>query len=517
MRVLLVQPLFPMTYWGFHYSLPLLKSETAHTPLGLLTVAALLPAHWELELVDLNIETLTDAMISRADALLLSGMLVQAPSMLEVLQRARRLRTRTIVGGPACTTSPELFASADHIFQGEAEGRIESVVRAVEEPGAPHVLETVPAVRPPLSKAVVPRFDLAKIGMYRSMSVQYSRGCPYSCEFCDVIELFGRVPRVKSPELVLAELEALYATGFRGSVFIVDDNFIGNKRSVKQLLPRLIAFQEERGRPFSFYTEASVNLAADAELLRMMVDASFCSVFVGIETPSVAALAGAGKKQNVGVDLRAAVETITRAGIDVMGGFIVGFDTDTVETFEAQRAFLEDLPVPVAMVGILMALPGTALWKRLTREGRLERRCNGDQFTRPNFVPTMGEVEVLRGYAALMRELYSNEGYYRRAAAMVDTLGAPRFAAKITLDELMLVARCVLHVGVLSDRRVPFLRLMVRGLRRGGAGLRAATTAAVVGEHMIRYTREHLLPRIEESLGEALRERDEARTAAGAA
>ncbi len=499
-----------MTYWGFHYSLPMLKAKAAHVPLGLMTVAALLPKDWEIELADLNVEPLTDEALRRADAVLLSGMLVQLPSMLEVIARARVVGTPTIVGGPACTTSPELFDSADHVFQGEAEGRIDVVVRAVEERGGPHLLSSSPKLtlaRPPLSETVVPRFDLARRGVYRSMSVQYSRGCPYSCEFCDVIELFGRVPRVKSPDQVIAEIEALHATGYRGSVFIVDDNFIGNKRSVKELLPRLVAWQAAHDRPFTFYTEASVNLAADPELLLLMVDAGFCSVFLGIETPSVAALEGAGKKQNLGVDLRVAVETITRAGIDVMGGFIVGFDTDTAETFEAQRAFLEDLPVPVAMVGLLMALPGTALWKRLSREGRLERRCNGDQFTRPNFVPAMGEVEVLESYAKLMTELYSNDGYYRRAEAQVETLGPPCVPTPITLADVMLVVRSVVEVGILSDRRVPFFRLMIGSLRRGGVGLRAATTAAIVGEHMIRYTREHLLPRIEQSLVEARRER----------
>jgi radical SAM superfamily enzyme YgiQ (UPF0313 family) len=296
MRVLLVHPEFPTTYWGFQHSLPFIGKRATLPPLGLLTVAALVPHAWQARVTDLNVAPLSDDDLRWADAVLVGGMLVQAPSALNVIRRARALGRKTIVGGAAVTTSPSLFDEADHVFLGEAEGRIEAVVRAVEGDGEPHVLAELPEAKPDVSKSPPPRFELLDLRSYQAMSVQYSRGCPFTCEFCDIIEMFGRVPRYKSPPQVRAELGALRDLGWRGPVFFVDDNFIGNKRAVKQLLPEIAGWQSENGYPFSFYTEASVNLAADAALLRMMVEAGFDSVFLGIETPSVEALRETKKK-----------------------------------------------------------------------------------------------------------------------------------------------------------------------------------------------------------------------------
>ncbi len=501
-RVLLVYPEFPTTYWGFQHSLPFIGKRATLPPLGLLTVAALFPDRWQMRLADLNVAKLSDDELLWADAVLVGGMLVQTPSALEVIRRARTLGRKTIVGGPAVTTSPALFDDADHIFLGEVEERVDAVVRAVEQDGEPHLLASMPESRPDVSKSPTPRFDLLDVSLYQAMAVQYSRGCPFACEFCDIIEIFGRVPRYKGPPQVLAELDALRGLGWRGSVFFVDDNFIGNKRAVKQLLPEVARWQQQQGFPFSFYTEASVNLAADPKLLRMMAEAGFDSVFLGIETPSVASLRETKKTQNVSIDLGEAVETITRAGMDVMGGFIVGFDADGPEAFEAQREFITSSPIPLAMVGLLTALPGTQLWRRLEREGRLRDTSNGDAFTRPNFETSMGDVPLLTGYRELMRDLYSAPGYYARCRRAVETVGAPTAGGRFQPRDLAPAARAILHIGILGERRLHFWRLLASGLRRGRHALRRAFMFAIQGEHLIRYTDETVLPRIDGALAE---------------
>jgi radical SAM superfamily enzyme YgiQ (UPF0313 family) len=504
MRVLLVHAEFPVTYWGFQYSLPLIGKRAALPPLGLVSLAALLPASWELRLVDVNVGSLTDEAILWADAVLVGGMLVQAASIRDIVSRANRMGRLTIVGGPACTTSPELFREANHVFIGEAEGRLESLVAAVERRGtAPHMLVSMPKERPDLASVPVPRFELLDMPAYRSMSVQYSRGCPYSCEFCDIVEIFGRVPRVKSVAQVLAELDRLYHLGYRGQLFFVDDNFIGNKKAVRTLLPELARWQRERGRPFSLYTEASVNLASDPALLRAMVDAGFESVFLGLETPSPEALLAAKKRQNVGVDLAAAVDIITRAGLEVMGGFIVGFDTDDAATFNLQWEFIRHTPVPLAMVGLLTALPGTDLWRRLGREGRLLRSASGDQFGRPNFTSRMGDALLLDGYAGLMRDLYSPEGYFSRVELLVDRIGRRAESRPLSWSDAVIALRAVVSLGMMGERRAWFWRLVRRALRRGPGMVRTAIAHAIMAEHMIRYTAEHVLPRLREAAATA--------------
>lgn len=506
MRALLVHPEFPRTYWGFQYSLPFIHKAATLPPLGLLSVAALLPISWDIRLVDMNVTELRDIDLRWAEVVLLGGMLVQAASMRSVLARARLLGRRTVVGGPACTTSPSLFDMADHVFVGEAEGRSGDLVNAIlGTPGTPRELRPV-GRRPDLSAVPVPRFDLLDLDRYRTMSIQTSRGCPFSCEFCDIIEIFGRVPRVKAPEQVTRELDALLRLGYRGEVFIVDDNFIGNRKAARALVPALTRWQSDNRAPFTFYTEASLNLAADPALVRGMVGAGFRSVFVGIETTSTRALEGAGKKQNLGVDVGAAVESLVRAGLEVMGGFIVGFDGDGPEAFAAQAELLRDAPLPLAMVGLMIALPETALWRRLQREGRLRERTSGDQFGRPNFETDMSEVDLLGGYSALLADLYSPDAYFRRCAALVDRIGVPAGSAGVRREDVGIALGAVLRLGLLGPRRAHFWRLLGRGLRRGLGPTKTAISCAIQGEHMIRYTREDVLPRLAAALIEAQRD-----------
>jgi radical SAM superfamily enzyme YgiQ (UPF0313 family) len=511
MNVLLVAPSFPITYWGFQYSLSYTGKQVTLPPLGLITVAALLPEDWHLRLVDTDIRALADDDLAWADAVLVGGMRIQAQSIHDILARARAAGVRTVVGGPAPTTSPAEYADADVVFCGEAEGRQDELVAAITGASSGAKLLPAHAERPDMELVPAPRYDLVDLDQYASVSIQYSRGCPYECEFCDIIQIFGRRPRVKSNEQVLAELGALYDAGYRGTIFFVDDNFIGNRPAVKRLLPEIAGFQKQRGFPYELYTEASVNLASDDALLAAMVEAGFNAVFLGIETPSPASLAGANKKQNLRLDLVAAVDKITRAGIEVMAGFIVGFDEDSADSFSAQSAFIAEAGIPLAMVGLLIALPGTALERRLVREGRLRKKTDGDQFGRPNFVPLMDEATLLTGYIDLLATIYSPDAYYERCISFVDR--APKVAVRrpASLRNLLVFAKAIVGIGILSRRRRLFWRLLGRAATRAPHNFGWAVGKAVMGEHLIRYTSEVVLPRLRLALADV-----EAETASAA-
>ena len=506
MRALLVQAQAPVTYWSYQYSLPYAGRAAALPPLGLATLAALLPRHWEVRLADLEVEALDDEALRWADAVLVSGMLVHADSMRQVLSRARALGRRTVAGGAGPTSDPDVFPEADHVFRGEAERRLDLLVEALEHPErpAPRDLSPDDGGRPGLDGCPVPRFELLDLSRYASLSVQISRGCPFRCEFCDIIEVFGRIPRLKSAEQVLAELEALRRLGGRGPLFFVDDNFIGNRRAMAKLLPRIAAWQREHGWPFDLYTEASLDLATHPDLVAAMVDAGFSAVFVGLESPSPESLQSAGKTQNLRMDPAEAVRRLTAAGFEVFAGFIIGFDTDREEIFELQRAFISSLPIPRAMVGLLGALPGTALWRRLESEGRLRRAQSGDQFGRPNFEPVLDERVLLRGYRWLLASLYSAEAFYRRSRQHLDEARIPQ--ARLRSGALASLARAVWGIGLRGPRRRHFWRLVLHGLKRGPNAFARAVTLAVLGEHMIRYTDEVVLPRLDRTLAEIERE-----------
>lgn len=509
MKILLVHPEFPITYWGFQYALPFTGAGAMLPPLGLITVAALLPSEWELRLVDLNVRPLEDDAIRWADAVFVGGMLVQKDSMHAVMARARALDTRVVVGGPAPTTSPSEFAAADLIVEGEIEERIPELVAALEAPRGQVRLISKSKRTPNMTLSPTPRFDLLQLTDYDCMSIQMSRGCPYRCEFCDIIEIYGRVPRIKSAEQVLAEFEALRALGWHGGVFVVDDNFIGNRPAVRKLLPEVIAFQERHGYPFDFATEASVNLAEDDELVAQMVAAGFTQVFVGIESPSPEALQATQKTQNLRIDLLAAVEKLSTAGLEVMAGFILGFDQDGPEVFEAQRAYIQSSPIPIAMAGLLMALPETQLWRRLVREDRLRGKSTGDQFGRPNFEPTLDEETLVAGYAKLLGQLYEPAAYYARCEAHVMRAQPVPGSSKIRFGDLVKLLKVMWVIGVVRPRRRHFWKLLFKTLRKARHNLRRAVVLTVMGEHMIRYTEEHVLPRLAESVAEIRAERAE--------
>jgi radical SAM superfamily enzyme YgiQ (UPF0313 family) len=501
MRALLIQAATPITYWGYQHSLPFIKKGAVLPPLGLATLAAHLPPSWELRIRDLHLAPLDDAELAWADAVLVSGMLVQAPSVRAVLRRARRLGKTTVLGGPAATTSPDAFPEADHVFRGEAEGRLERLVGALEAPGSvtDRILSPPGLDRPDLALARVPRFDLLALERYATFAIQVSRGCPFSCEFCDIIEVFGRAPRVKSPAQVIAELGALHRLGARGPLFLVDDNFIGNRRAVAQILPEIERFQRESLNPFELFTEASLDLAGEPALVKAMVDAGFTAVFVGIETPNAASLAETGKTQNLRMDPSEAVHLLTRAGLEVFAGFIVGFDGDGPDIFERQAGFIATLPIPRAMVGILTALPGTALWRRLDRERRLRGASGGDQFERPNFAPAMGDAPLMAGYRRLLAALFTADAYFGRCIRHLEE--APIRSSAVRRGSVATFFRALWRLGVVGERRRYFWKLLLTGLRRAGlAAVPRAITLAILGEHLIRYTEEEVLPRLDRAL-----------------
>ena len=488
MKVLLVYPEFPDTYWSFRHALTFEGKRSAFPPLGLLTVSAMLPATWERRLVDMNVRRLKPADIEWADIVFASAMIVQKESLEQVVELCKARGKRVVVGGPYVSTSAEHLPDADHIFVGEAETTLPEFLLDLERGETRHIYQA--AERPALSHTPVPDFSLAELGRYSAMSVQYSRGCPFSCEFCDIIEIYGRVPRTKSNEQMLSELDALRELGWRGLLFIVDDNFIGNKRNVRRLLPDLIEWSERHGRPFSFITEASVNLAEDDELLAMMRRANFRRVFLGIETPVEESLKEAQKGQNTRRDLLESVRKIQSYGMEVMAGFIVGFDNDPEDIFERQINFIHESAIPLAMVGLLTALPDTQLWRRLKREGRLLKESSGNNTEGSlNFVPRMEKERLVEGYRRILRTIYSPAEYYQRALDCLSHLTqGPEPRRSNILSDVAAFMRVTLALGVRDRARVEFWRYMKHTLISHRQNFAHAVTLAAMGYHFRKLT-----------------------------
>jgi radical SAM superfamily enzyme YgiQ (UPF0313 family) len=489
MKTLLVYPEFPDTYWSFRHALSFEGKRSAFPPLGLLTISAMLPDAWERRLVDMNIRRLKPSDIEWADVVFCSAMLVQKDSLRRAVALCKAEGKRVVVGGPYVTTSAEHLPEADHLFLGEAETILPKFARDVERGAAKRIYQA--AERPALSASPIPDFHLADLRRYSAMPVQYSRGCPFQCEFCDIIEIYGRVPRTKSNEQTLAELDALLRAGWRGTVFIVDDNFIGNKRNVKRLLPVLADWSERHGRPFTFITEASVNLAEDDELLDGMRRAHFRRVFLGIETPVEASLKEAQKGQNMRRNLLDSVRKIQSYGMEVMAGFIVGFDNDPDDVFERQIEFIRESAIPLAMVGLLTALPDTQLWRRLNREGRLLLESTGNNTDCSlNFVPKMDATRLIEGYKTIMRVIYSPGEYYQRALDCLERVvaGAPESQHNRFASDVASLFRIVLALGVRDRARAEFWRYLSRALTRHREKFADAMRLAAVGYHFRKLT-----------------------------
>lgn len=419
MKVLLVYPKYPDTFWSFRYALAFTGKKAAFPPLGLLTVAAMLPEEWGIRLRDENVEAVSDKDILWADMVFVSAMLAQQKAATAMIERCRSLGRKTVSGGPMFTADPERFAGlADHLVLGEAELTLPRFLRDLERGAEKALYDSDQGVYCDIMASPIPRWDLLENTMkrYSSLAVQFGKGCPHDCEFCNVTGLCGRTMRLKTAERILDELQAIYHAGWRGSVFFVDDNFIGNRRKVKDVLAAIALFQVSHGYPFQFYTQSDIDLSGSAELIDLMAAAGFFRVFIGIETPEIESLKGANKHRNVGTDMSAAVRRLLGAGIQVQGGFVLGFDQDTGNTPKKMVDLIQGTGVMTAMVGTLQALPGTKLFKRLAKEGRLFGKSTGDNTDGSvGFEPKgMTRKELTDGYRRVVSAIYSPDMYHDR-------------------------------------------------------------------------------------------------------
>ncbi len=495
-RVLLIWPEFPPSFWSWKATVEAIGRKAALPPLGLMTVAALCPAHWELRLIDEAVEPITDKDLAWADLVMVSAMEIQREAVRRILDRCRDCRKRTVIGGPyAASHTQELAQLADHVVSGEVEAHFAELAAALEKGVAEPVY--VFTDKPDVTQTPIPRFDLLKMNAYTAMSVQFSRGCPFQCEFCDIIVLYGRKPRTKTPAQLIRELEAVQRAGWSGEVFLVDDNFIGNHVKAKELLVELKAWQSKRGYPLAFYTEASVNLAQREDLMKAMVDANFQYVFLGIETPSGDSLQETKKFQNLKTSLVDSVHTLMKNGLWVMGGFIVGFDADDNDIFRRQREFVEQAAIPWAMVGLLQALRHTALHQRMASEGRLyPRSTTGDNLSMPNFKTTqLTRPQIAAGYGDLVESLYTPKAYFRRALRSLELWQTQPLQKPPKLPwsfKAKAVAGALWHLGVKSDYKWEFWKTLATVLWRWGANptkLSHAFSVLLSARHMVQYSR----------------------------
>jgi len=494
MRVLLLYPLFPKSFWSFDKALELIGRKVSLPPLGMITVAAILPQTWEFRLVDRNIRLETEADWAWADLVIISGMIVQKPDMIHLIREAKRRGKLVAVGGPYVTSVPEAAqeAGVDFLVLDEGEITLPLLVEALERGETSGVFRAY-GEKPDITTTPIPRFDLLDLKAYNEMSVQFSRGCPFQCEFCDIIVLYGRKPRTKTPTQMLAELQALYDLGWRRSVFLVDDNFIGNKRNVKLLLRELGPWMAAHGYPFRLATEASVDLGQDQELLDLMIDANFGAVFLGIETPDTDSLALTQKFQNTRNSLMESVETINRSGLSVMAGFILGFDGEKAGAGDRIIEFVEATAIPKAMFGMLQALPNTALWKRLQKEGRLledKQETQGHQMDLMNFVPTRPLEELAREYVSCFWELYEPSRYLSRVYRHFMTMKPAPHKVPFRMLELVEM-RAVLTIcwrqGIKRNTRFQFWRQLFSIIRHNPNVFVPYLSNCALIEHFLQY------------------------------
>jgi len=485
MKTLLVSPAVPDTFWSFKHAIPFVSKKTAYPPLGLLTVAAMLPRDWSLKLVDMNVSRLTDAHLDWADCVFISAMIVQEGAAHEIVARCAAKGKTIIAGGPLFTTGHERFPEVQHFVLGEAEDIMPALTADLSAGRLRPIYEN--AEKPDVTRTPVPRWDLIDFRDYATMSVQFSRGCPFNCEFCDIIVMYGRQPRVKTPDQMIAELDALVDRGWEGPVFVVDDNFIGNKAKVKVLLQELIAWRKRRGIRFCFTTEASLNLADFPDLMELMVQAGFKKVFVGIESSAEDSLLECAKVQNTRRDMAAAIRKIQNAGMEVMGGFILGFDSDNHTVFEQQRRFIQENGVVTAMVGLLNALPKTRLFARLKEEGRIIRETTGNNLDAVlNFVPKLDREVLVEGYRSLVKQLYTPKAYYRRALRFLREYRPRGPSIPLTWNDARAFLRSLWVLGVWTRGRREYWKYITKSLILHPRAFSEAACLAIMGHHFRR-------------------------------
>jgi radical SAM superfamily enzyme YgiQ (UPF0313 family) len=482
MKILLIYPEFPDTFWSFKHAVKFVHKKASNPPLGLATVAALLPREWEKRLIDLNVTSLNQKDLEWADYVFISAMTVQRDSVYKTISACKEVGVKIVACGPLFTGEYEKFPEIDHFILNEGELTIPPFLADLEAGNPKRIYQTDEYAD--IGQTPPPMWELVDRNKYDSMSIQYSRGCPFNCDFCNVTALLGHRPRTKTADQIIAELDYLYALGWRRSVFFVDDNFIGNKKQLKEeILPALIKWRVGK-RGFNFITEASINLADDEELMTLMTKAGFISVFVGIETPDEISLTECHKTQNKHRDLISSVKHLQHAGLQVMGGFIVGFDSDTPTIFQRQIDFIQKSGIVTAMVGILQAPYGTQLYKRLEKEGRLLSEMSGDNVDgSTNIIPKMDPVTLKTGYKYLMKNIYSSKMFYERVMTFLKNYNPPKMPVRVGIDEVAALFKSIYQLGIKSVDRIYYWKLFFWALFRCPEKFPLAITFSIYGFH----------------------------------
>jgi radical SAM superfamily enzyme YgiQ (UPF0313 family) len=492
MNVLLVYPHYPDTFWSFRHALKFVSKKSSFPPLGILTIASMLPDNWNKKLIDMNADKLLDKDILWADYVFISAMSIQDESVKEIISRCKSLNVKTVAGGPLFTSNPSRFEDVDHLILNEAELTLPQFLKDLEDGKPERVYSSEEWAD--ITSTPLPMWSILNIKNYTSMNIQYSRGCPFDCDFCDITVLYGRKARTKTREQVIAELDAVYATGWRGPVFFVDDNFIGNKGKLKrEILPAIAEWMEKKKHPFFLNTEASINLADDELLMQLMVKAGFEAVFIGIESPNEESLIECNKPQNTKRDLITSVRKIQKYGLEVQGGFIVGFDNDPPAIFDKLSSFIQESGIVTAMVGILNAPRGTKLHKRLEREGRMLSDFTGNNTDFSiNFIPRMDTSVLLEGYKKILDKIYSPEYYYKRVMHFMREFEPQKKVFHINPGYVMALFKSIIKLGIIGEERIYYWKLFFWSLFRKPQLFSLAILFAIYGFHFRKVLIERL-------------------------
>ncbi len=484
MKILMVYPEYPNTFWSFKHALKFVSKKASFPPLGLLTVASLLPKDWEIKLLDLNIEELTNNNILWADYVFISAMSIQSDSVNQVIEKCKQLNVKIVAGGPLFTSSYEYYENVDHLILNEAEITLPQFLSDLNNENPKHIYASEDWAN--ITTTPLPLWDLVTMKNYSSMNIQYSRGCPYDCDFCDITVLYGRKPRTKTKEQVIAELDALYFSGWSGPVFFVDDNFIGNKVKLKkEILPAIIDWNQKNNNPFYFNTEVSINLADDDNLMQLMVEAGFEAVFIGIESPNEDSLIECNKKQNTDRDQILSIKIIQNYGLEVQGGFIVGFDNDTSTIFEELTNFIQKSGIVTAMVGLLNAPNGTKLHKRLIAEGRMLNDFTGNNTDFSiNFISKMDSEKLLEGYKNVLTTIYSPKYFYERVTRFLrDFNPKKKEVLHLNSNYILALFKSMFKLGFIGKERFYYWKLFFWSLFRKPQLFSLAILFSIYGFH----------------------------------
>ncbi|MFW5852622.1 MAG: B12-binding domain-containing radical SAM protein [Nanoarchaeota archaeon] len=490
MKILFVYPKYPETFWSFKHVLKFISKKAAFPPLGILTISSMLPRKYERKLIDLNVEELKEKDILWADYIFISAMIVQRDSVLQISERVKQFGKKVVVGGPLFSEANiDDFPYVDHFVLDEGEVTLPMLVNDIES-GESVKRFYSSKLKPDITSASIPDWKIMNMKKYATMLVQFSRGCPFDCDFCDITRLNGRIPRTKSPQQLISELDSLYKSGWRGSVFIVDDNFIGNKARVKEVLRWIYRWNKSKEFPFSFLTEASLDLADDHELMSLMAKANFQSVFLGIETPEKDSLQECNKFQNSTRDIEQSVKRIQRNGLQVQGGFILGFDSDPINIFQKQIEFIQQIGVVTAMVGLLNAVPGTKLYSRLRNEGRIVDNSKGNNTDATlNYIPKMNKEVLINGYKDVMKTLYSSKKYYERILTFLEHYRPKMPKSSMSFRDIKALLISVWLLGIIDGGRKYYWKIVTRTLIKHRKAFPAVMTLLIYGFHFKKMTR----------------------------